>query len=60
MDKTAAVADALHLHDSVNLDGGGSTAMSTETWSTNPAAPTNGPSATPSSMSAPACPRRAS
>ncbi|MDT0307508.1 phosphodiester glycosidase family protein [Streptomyces sp. DSM 44917] len=28
MDETAAVAEALGLHDAVNLDGGGSTAMS--------------------------------
>ncbi|MFI6675779.1 phosphodiester glycosidase family protein [Kribbella sp. NPDC050470] len=27
MDETAAVADALGLHDAINLDGGGSTAM---------------------------------
>jgi exopolysaccharide biosynthesis protein len=30
MDETAAVADALGMHDAVNLDGGGSTAMSVE------------------------------
>ncbi|MEV6168895.1 phosphodiester glycosidase family protein [Streptomyces sp. NPDC051954] len=30
MDETAAVADALGLHDAINLDGGGSTAMSVE------------------------------
>jgi hypothetical protein len=28
LDETAAVADSLHMHDAVNLDGGGSTAMS--------------------------------
>jgi exopolysaccharide biosynthesis protein len=27
MDETAAVADALGMHDAINLDGGGSTAM---------------------------------
>jgi exopolysaccharide biosynthesis protein len=30
MDETAAVANALGLRDAVNLDGGGSTAMSIE------------------------------
>ncbi|MFB7574962.1 phosphodiester glycosidase family protein [Streptomyces sp. NPDC056165] len=30
MDETAAVADALGMHDAVNLDGGGSTTMSVE------------------------------
>lgn len=30
MDETAAVANALGLHDSINLDGGGSTAMAVE------------------------------
>ncbi|WP_220039725.1 phosphodiester glycosidase family protein [Nonomuraea aridisoli] len=30
MDETAAVANALGLHDAVNLDGGGSTAMSVQ------------------------------
>ncbi|MEQ7125382.1 phosphodiester glycosidase family protein [Actinopolymorpha sp. B11F2] len=30
MDETAAVADALGMHDAVNLDGGGSTAMAVD------------------------------
>ncbi|MFE7246108.1 phosphodiester glycosidase family protein [Streptomyces sp. NPDC057580] len=30
MDETAAVAQALGMHNAVNLDGGGSTAMSVE------------------------------
>ncbi|HEY0687989.1 MAG TPA: phosphodiester glycosidase family protein, partial [Kribbella sp.] len=30
MDETAAVASALGMHDSINLDGGGSTAMAVD------------------------------
>jgi hypothetical protein len=30
MDETAAVADALGMHDAINLDGGGSTAMASQ------------------------------
>jgi exopolysaccharide biosynthesis protein len=35
MDETAAVADALRMHDAINLDGGGSTTMSVQGALTN-------------------------